>query len=72
MKRPPDPLARMSDAARKQAMERLWKSLLGPVNGALVWDQMSAVMDLTERQIGDHPEPEKNYWQGVWRIYDLE
>jgi hypothetical protein len=24
------------------------------------------------RQPGDHPDPGRNYWKGVWRIHEAE
>lgn len=68
----PDILARMPDAAREQAMKGLVMGLFGPRNGPRIWEQMEATMRVTRRQLGDDPDPEKNYWQGAWRIYDLE
>lgn len=72
MPRQADILARMPDALRREAMEGLVKGLFGPKNGAKIWEQMDAVMSSTQRQLGDHPDPEQNYWQGTWRIYEIE
>jgi hypothetical protein len=72
MPKQPDILARMPDALRQEAMKGLVMGLFGPKNGPRIWKQMDAVMSVTQRQLGDDPDPEKNYWQGTWRIYDLE
>jgi hypothetical protein len=46
--------------------------LLGPVAGAAFAKQMETVQKFKGRQIGDAPEPEKNFWKGAWRIHEIE
>lgn len=67
-----DILALMTDDERRTAMRQLVMGLFGEGNGARIWQQMDAALGSQARQLGDAPEPEDNYWHGVWRIYEIE
>jgi hypothetical protein len=67
-----DILAQMPDDVRREAMRDLVYGLFGKGNGGRIWQQMDAALTSKARQLGDAPEPEDNYWQGVWQIYEIE
>ena len=72
MAKEPDAFAKMTDRERASAMGAMALTLLGPHYGKVFVDQMKAAMKSKVRQVGDAPEPEKNYWKGAWRIYELD
>lgn len=72
MAKPKDPLAAMSPPVRARVMKTMAMNLLGPVAGAVFVKQMESAQNFKGRQIGDDPDPEKNFWKGAWRIYEIE
>ncbi len=72
MAKPKDPLATMPGPVRAKVMKDLAANLLGPVAGAAFTKQMEAAQNWKGRQLGDATEPEKNFWKGAWRIYEIE
>ena len=72
MAKPKDPLAVMPPAVRAKFMRDLAVGLFGPVAGAAFAKQMESVQKFKGRQIGDAPEPEKNFWKGAWRIHEID
>jgi hypothetical protein len=72
MPKEPDVLALLSPPERAEVIRKMLLGLLGERNGQKAWKQMEPVLASTLRQIGDAEEPEKNYWRGVWRVYEVE
>lgn len=72
MSKPKDPLAALSGPGREKLMKSLAMNMLGPIAGPAFVKQMEAAQQFKGRQIGDHPEPEKNFWKGHWRIFEIE
>lgn len=72
MPRRPDPFDNMPDEERTKLMRDTVKSILGPKVGDELWKHMEPAMRDRRRQLGDAPEPEKNFWGGVWRVYEAE
>ncbi len=71
-KHPPDILARMPPALRIKAIGAMVAGVFGPKNAPRALRQITTAMTSKARQPGDHPDPEKNHWQGAWRIYEIE
>jgi len=67
-----DPLAMMPAPVRAKVIKSVAMNMLGPVAGAGFVKQMDAAQNWKGRQLGDATEPEKNYWKGAWRIYEIE
>ncbi len=67
-----DPLAMMPAPVRAKLMKGVAMNVLGPMAGAAFVKQMDAVQNWKGRQLGDATEPEKNFWKGAWRIYEIE
>ena len=72
MAKPKDPLAAMPAPVRAKVIKDLAVTLLGPVAGGAFAKQMEAAQGWKGRQLGDATEPEKNFWKGAWRIYEIE
>jgi hypothetical protein len=72
MAKPKDPLAMMSAPARSKMIKAIATNVLGPVAGAAFAKQMDAGLQWKGRQLGDSKEPEKNFWKGAWRIYEID
>lgn len=72
MAKPKDPLATMPAPVRAKVITDMATNLLGPAAGAAFAKQMVNGMNWKGRQIGDAVEPEKNFWKGAWRIYEID
>jgi len=72
MPKRPDPLDDLSPAERAKLLRDMVLGMFGEEKGAGVWQQMEAALRLNARQLGDAPEPAKNFWKGAWRIYELD
>jgi hypothetical protein len=72
MAKPKDPLATMSPSGRAKMIKAIATNVLGPALGAAFAKQMEEGLTYQGRQLGDSKEPEKNFWKGAWRIYEIE
>lgn len=73
MPKKPDPLDGLSAAEQPAALRGLVFGMFGEQGGAAIWKQMEPAMrGANARQLGDAREPEKNFWKGAWRIYEIE
>ena len=72
MARDPDILKILPPELRAEVMRGIVFEVFGDRNGARVWQQLEAGLTYTARQLGDHREPDKNFWKGAWRIYEFK
>jgi len=72
MAKPKDPPATMPPPVPAKVTKDMATNLLGPVAGAAFAKQMDAGLKWKGRQLGDATEPEKNFWKGAWRIYEID
>jgi hypothetical protein len=72
MPKKPDPLDNLSPDQQSALLRGLVFNLFGEENGGAVWKQMEPALRSKARQIGDAPEPEKNFWRGAWKIYEID
>lgn len=67
-----DPLDNLSPQGQVEVMRKMIFGTFGEVRGAEIWPQFEAGMLTKIRQLGDAPEPTKNFWKGAWRIYEID
>lgn len=72
MPKKPDPLDNLDPAQQAAVLRGLVTNLFGEQNAAPIWKQMEAALRSNARQLGDAPEPEKNFWKGSWKIYEMD
>lgn len=67
-----DPLDGLTPEGEREVLRSIIIDMFGPARGADVWRRFADAMKYDKRQLGDAPEPEKNYWKGAWRIYEID
>jgi len=72
MPKRPDPLDSLSPEGQAGLFRGLVFGMFGEEGGAAMWPQIEAALRMKARQLGDAPEPEKNFWRGAWAIYEIE
>lgn len=72
MPRKPHLFETLSEAERHQVMRFSCHLVFGQQKGNAVWQSMEPSLLFRERQLGDAPAPEDNFWKGIWRIYEAE
>lgn len=72
MPKKPDPLDNLSPKQQAALLRGLVTGLFGEEGGSALWKHMEPALRFKGRQIGDAPEPEKNFWHGAWKIYEIE
>lgn len=72
MPKKPDPLDNLTPEGQVAVLRRLLFETFGEARGSAIWEQMEPAMLGKSRQLGDTPEPEKNFWKGAWRIHEMD
>lgn len=67
-----DPLDNLTPQGQVEVLRRTLCGTFGETRGAEIWAQVEPAIVGKARQFGDASEPEKNYWKGAWRIYEIE
>ena len=70
MPRKPHIFERATEPERLAMMRASCHLVFGPQKGEEMWKAMEPSLLFKARQLGDAPEPEKNFWKGVWQIYE--
>lgn len=72
MPRKPDALDNLTPEGQAAVLRLILTDMFGEERAGPMLKQIEAAMRMKARQIGDAPEPEKNFWKGAFRIHEIE